>query len=147
MHCSLQLAGVQKALAAREQSLAGAAKEADARQHQVRCATLVSSLYVDDHEQHDEEVAKLKHALKQLQDAQQQAQVCVCVCARTCVCVRACMHTHGMHACTCMFCIWSRAYICHTIMVYTVIVHILVFVSKRSDNHSRSYGTIFMRLF
>ena len=105
MHCSLQLAGVQKALAAREQSLAGAAKEADARQHQVRCATLVSSLYVDDHEQHDEEVAKLKHALKQLQDAQQQAQVFVCVCVRVRACVRACVcvHAYAWHVCLYMY--------------------------------------------
>ena len=28
--------------------------------------------------QHDEDVRKLNHALKQLQDVQQQAQVCMC---------------------------------------------------------------------
>jgi len=46
--------------------------------------------------QHDEDVAKLNHALKQLQDAQQQAQVFMYVCVWVCMCV----------------CVWVCMYVC-----------------------------------
>ena len=54
------------------------------------CVLLSMSLCVTIYNvQHDEDVAKLNHALKQLQDVQQQAQVCACL--YTYVCVYVCL--------------------------------------------------------
>ena len=70
----MQLASVQKALEASEQSSANAAKEANAKQQKVSltfyyCVPWYPVL------QYDEDMARLNLALRQLHDGQQQAKV------------------------------------------------------------------------